>query len=246
MDHAAHRIDDPAGGVGELAQRGEPAREREVAQDHLVAAVFPGGEELGQPFAPPQRGLGMPDPRVAPEHLGDEAQLEDMHQLVADGMAEVAVAPGEREGDPALQELRDAEQALRRHEGEHVRLLEVGVRGVDDERHAALHVVCEAALQHAVALLGVSERHATQLVLFRIEVEVHVLTAQHAPIEAAVLDLVLPEVAELGRRRRGEGREEEQRAPDRPPHQRWMLRMRSPWATPASTLRPATTRPKTV
>src|SRR5256712_13014718 len=102
----------------------------------------------------------MPDPRVAPEHLGDEAQLEDMHQLVADGMAEVAVASGERGGDPALQELPDAEQAPPRSKGGHVRLLEVGGRGGEDERHAARRGVGEAAPQETVPLLWVRERAA--------------------------------------------------------------------------------------
>src|SRR2546430_12600732 len=44
---------------------------------------------------------------------------------------------------------------LFRSEREHVRLLEVGVRGVDDQRHAALHVVHEAALR--------SEEHTSEL-----------------------------------------------------------------------------------
>src|SRR2546425_5250985 len=45
--------------------------------------------------------------------------------------------------------------------------------------------------------LGVGERHATELLLFRIEIEVHVLAAQHAPIEAAELDRSEEHTSEL-------------------------------------------------
>jgi len=54
------------------------------------------------------------------------------------------------------------------------------------------------ALERVVALFGVRQSHAAQLFFFGIVVEVDVLAAQHPPIKAAVLDLVLPEVAVLG------------------------------------------------
>ncbi|PYO70218.1 MAG: hypothetical protein DMD69_00350 [Gemmatimonadetes bacterium] len=133
----------------------------------------------------------------------------ELHQLVAQGVAEIEIAAGERQGHALLQELRHAEQSLGRHERQDVGLLEIGVRGVDDERDAPVGVVIEAPLQGAVALLGVRQRDTGELLLLGIVVEVDVLAAQHVPIEAAVLDLVLPEVPELGGRRAG--KENEQR-----------------------------------
>jgi len=64
--------------------------------------------------------------------------------------------------------------------------------------------VIETAFQGVVTRFGVRQRDAPQLFFFGIVIEVHVLAAQHAPIEPTVLDLVLTEVAELGRERRGE------------------------------------------
>ena len=183
--------------------------------------------------------------RIAPEHFGLEAQLEDVDQLMPQGVAEVGVAACERQGDAALQELGDAEQALGRDEGQDVGLLEVGVGSVDDQRNAAAHRVVEAPRQHGVALFGIAERHAAELLFFRIEVEVHVVAAQHPPIKAAVLHLVLAEVAELGG---GGGRERRQRDEQEggAAHQRWMLRMRSPCVISDRTRASPTTRPNTV
>ncbi len=178
-------------------------------------------------------------------HHNGQAQLEFVHQLVADGVAELHVVAGERQRHAALQEIGDAEQALGRHEGQHVGLLEVGVRRVDDQGNAAVDGVRETPLQDAVTVLGVCEGDARQLFLFGIVVEVDVLAPQHMPVEIAVLNLVLPEVAEL-RRGAGRGAAEGQQQQPAPPAHRWMLRMRSPWAIWLSTVSPETTRPNTV
>ena len=140
----------------------------------------------------------MPETRVAPECLGREAQLEDVHQLVADRVPKLGIAPAERQRHSTPQELGDAEQALGRDERQDVGLLEIAVRGIHDQRDAPRDRVVEASLERVVTLFRVRQRHAAQLFLFGIVVEVDVLAAQHTPIKAAVLNLVLPEVAVLG------------------------------------------------
>src|SRR5213078_1461470 len=55
VDRATQRIDDPARGVGQIAERRQPARDREVAQHHLVPRVLTRREELRQALRPPQR-----------------------------------------------------------------------------------------------------------------------------------------------------------------------------------------------
>ncbi len=162
-----------------------------------------------------------------------EAQLEDVHQLVSQRVAEVGVAPGKRQRHAALQELGGAEQAFGRREGQDVGLFKVGVGGVNDQRHAAAHRVGEAPLQRVVARFGVRQRHPSQLLFFGIVVQIHMFAAQHAPVEAPILDLVLAEVPELRRGRRGEPGQQDDRGGERVEraHYRWMLRMRSPIAT---------------
>ena len=179
--------------------------------------------------------------------LAEQAQLEHVDQLVTQRMAEVGVAAGERQGHAAFQEFGGAEQPLGRHEREDVGLLEVSVRGIDDQRHSAADRVREPPLQHVVALLSVGERDPSQLFFFGIVVEVHVLAAEHAPVEAPILDLVLAEVPELRRGRRGEPRQQDDRGGEQvEAHQRWMLRMRSPIAIRGSVRMSPVTRPKTV
>ena len=203
MDAAAHRIHQAAVGVGQIRQRRQVPRDRHVAQHHLVAAVLPRGEELGEPFGPPQRHPGLPETRVAPERLRREAQLVDVHELVTDRMPEFGVAAAERQRDAALEKLGDTKQPFGRNERQDVGLLEIAVRRVDNERNASSNCVIETALKRIVTLFGVRQRHPPQLFFFGIVIEVDMLAAQHAPIKAAVLNLVLPEVAVLGRQEGG-------------------------------------------
>ena len=197
MDAAADRVHEPAVGVRQIGQRRQPPRDRHVAQHHLVAAVLARREELGQPFGPPQRHPGLPEARVPSERLRREAQLEDVHQLVTDRMPEFGVAAAERQRDATLQKLGDPQQPFGRDERQDIGLLEIAVRRVDDQWNAPRDGVVEAPLERVVARFGVRQRHAAQLFFFGIVVEVDVLAAQHPPLKAAVLDLVLSEVAVL-------------------------------------------------
>ena len=204
VEDAAHRIDEAAVGVRQVAQGRQLPADGHVTEHHLVPTVFARREVLGEPFGPPERQRRLTDAGVAVERLGGEADLEHMHQLVAERVAELAVAAPERQRHATLQELRDAQQPLGRNEGQDVRLLEVRMGGVDNERDTPRDGMIEAPLERVIALLGIGERHPPQLLGVGVIVEVDVLTAEHVPIEAPVLDLVLAEVAELGGERRGE------------------------------------------
>src|SRR5437867_5658817 len=203
MDDATHRIDETPVRILELRQRRQPPRDRHVTEDHLIAAVLTRREEFRETLCPPQRYARLPNARIASERLGGEAQLKDVDQLVANRVPEFGVAATERQRHTPFQEFRDAEQAFGRNERQDVGLLEIGMRSVDDEGNAPRHRVIEAPLEVVVALFRVGKRHAPELFLFRIVVQVDVFAAQDAPVELAILDLVLAEVAELRRQEGG-------------------------------------------
>ena len=194
VDRAAQRVYHAAEYVLQLLEPGHPTRNGELPHHHLVQRVLPFGPVLGQALRPPQRyehapRTGMPDVGVV-----DDRQLEGVHQLVSDRVPELCVVAVERHRHPLLQELGDSEDTLGRDEREDVRLLEVGVRRVDDERDATGRREAELLLEVEEALLRVVESNAGELLLGRIEVEIDVRSAQHLPIESAVLHLVLAEV----------------------------------------------------
>ena len=80
--------------------------------------------------------------------------LECMYELVAEHMVGFGERAGQRQHDPPLQSFGDAARALANHAADHVGLLEVGVRGVEDERLASLHLVLEDAREPRVPALG--------------------------------------------------------------------------------------------
>ncbi len=133
----------------------------------------------------------------------EDGELEDVDELVAQRVAEFRVTAPERQRHSSLQEFSDTENSLRRDEGEDVRLLEVDVGGVDDERNALADFVAEPSRERVVTLLGVDERGARDAFFLRIEKDIDVLAGNDVPIEATILDLVLAEPADLrsGRRK---------------------------------------------
>src|SRR5687767_957705 len=138
-------------------------------------------------------------------------ELEHVHELMAKRVAKLRIAAAEWQRDPALEKLSDAKNALGRDEREDVRLLEVDVGCVHDEGNALTHFVAETASKRVVALLGVHQGRAGDALFFGIEEHVHVLSREHVPIEATILDLVLAEAADLG----VHGRSAEQRRDQR-------------------------------
>jgi hypothetical protein len=133
-----------------------------------------------------------------------------VHELVAEDVVGVAQRFGERHDDPVLQALGEPARGLRQGRGRRVRLLEVGLVGVHDDRLAVFEIVLEHAAQARVPALGHPGGIGDQRVVFRlVRVEVEALGLQHVPVELLVLDLVAAEVLGLGGH--GERREEERR-----------------------------------
>ncbi len=91
---------------------------------------------------------------------------------------------------------------------ERVRLLEIGVRSVEEKRDPLLDVVPEELRELGVAPLGHPRRILHRLLFGRIEVDVEVLGLEDLPVELVVLDLVLAEDLGPGGRRDEEGQGE--------------------------------------
>src|SRR5690606_30036572 len=179
--------------------------------------------------------------------LGDLRDLEGVHQFVPEGVAELCVVAPERERDASLQVLGEAEDAVRDEARKDIGLLEVLVRGVDDERNALEGMVAESSLEDGKALLGVGECHARDPLLFGIVVDVDVLAAEHVPLEFAVLDLVLAERLRLGgRARREEHQRERGECQTAGGHRISIFSILSSCTVRSTTSIPSTTRPKIV
>ena len=124
-----------------------------------------------------------------------------MYELVAEDVVVVGVDAGERHDDTGPIGLRDAAGPFLELLAHHVRLLEVGVVGVEDERLSIKRVPEGVRVPRVPSL-----RHARRIVddqrLRRIEEIVEVLRLEDLPREGLVLNLVAPEVL-LGLRRNG-------------------------------------------
>ncbi len=219
VDLPADGVDDAALDPGELAKRGEAPGEREVAHHHLVAGVLSAGPELRQSLAPPEREVEPAVPRSLEIGLAEQVELEDVHHLVPEGVAELGEVPPERHRDPALQEVRRPEQPFGRGEGKDVGLLEVGVRGIDHQRDPLGDIVAELHRQRVEARLGVSQGGGRQVGFGGVVVQIDVRAAHDPPVELPVLDLVLAEGEKLrlepGWERRAKGGDS--RHQDEPP-----------------------------
>ncbi len=135
----------------------------------------------------------------------------------------VQVAVG-REHDAPLQELEEPADAVGDEARRGVRLLEVDVRRVEDERRAPAERRSEAVFELVDLLLGHRRAHLGECPRLGVVVDVEVLRPQPVPPEALVGHLVAPEVvAVLRHRRRCDGqrrrRKEHERA-QAPPHRR--------------------------
>ena len=166
-------------------------------------------EVLGHPLDEPQRQprrAGLDEPRSRSAVAGD-VELEGVHQLVPDHVVGLPERAGERQHDPALEELGDAAGPLAELARDGVGLLEIGMAGVEDERLPAVELVVEHAREPLVPALGHPTRLLGGFLLRLVVVDVEVLGPQHLEVERPVLDLVTAEVLGLGHR--GEKRDEE-------------------------------------
>ncbi len=205
MDLAAQRVGDEAHHVAEPLQARHLTPQHQVADEHGVLAVLFRAPTLGQALRPPQRDVRRPEAGILGVGAAQLRQLEEVNQLVPNRVPEVLVAAVERQCDAPLQELREAGDPLREEIRGDVRLLEVLMRRVDDQRYAPERAVAEQRREGVEALLGVAQRQLRQRLLLRIIVDIHVGSGEDVPIEIGVLDFVLAEGNvlrhEWGRRR---------------------------------------------
>ena len=121
---------------------------------------------------------------------------------------ELGERPGIREDDAPLHELGEALHALRNEEGAHVRLLEVVVGAVDDERDHAGDFVLELGREILIALFGEDQGQPRDRLFLGIVENLDVIALQGQPVEILVLNLVFPEGVVLRCGRRCDGKYE--------------------------------------
>ncbi|MBK8004364.1 MAG: hypothetical protein IPK12_10630 [Gemmatimonadetes bacterium] len=192
------RVAEPHGGVGIHAAQGQVLRhaldepERRV---HLDDGLHVGAR------APP-----------APDVV-----LELVHHLVLQHVLQLQVGARERQDDPLLEEVGDAARPLaRRLAAQRVGLLEVRVRGVEDDGLPLPVLVPEDLRQDRVRPLRHPPRVEGRLARLGVEVDVEVLGLEDLEVELPVLDLVLAEV--LGGKQGGQGAEEQEAEPETTQH----------------------------
>ena len=164
-----------------------------VAHPHRGERIFAAEREvLGHAFDEPERQRVEPHQSAARRAFRDVV-LKDVHELVAEHVVVVGVDARERHDDARPVRLRDAARAFLELLADDVRLLEVRMIGVEDER-LAVERVPERVRVARVPALGHARRVVDDQRLRRIEEIVEVIRLEDFPVEALVLNLVPPEV----------------------------------------------------
>ena len=191
--------------VVQLPDRGQLVMLRGVAQPHGRVRVHGAEREvLGHPLDEPQREARSAGHAEAALTLPGDVELEGVNQLVADHVVRFSERPGERKHDAALENLRHPAGALAQLSPNRIRLLEIRVAGVQDQRLAAVQPMVEDLGEPGVPALRQAPRLLGGRPLRRIVVHVEVIGLEDLEIEAAVLDLVAPEVLGCGGGRYGD------------------------------------------
>jgi hypothetical protein len=149
-------------------------------------------EILGHALDQPERQSVEPHQSAARRPLGDVV-LEDVHQLVAEHVIVVGVDAGERHDHARAIRLRDAARSFLELLADDVRLLEIGVVGVEDQR-LSIERVTKRVRMPRVPALGHSTGVANDRRLRPVEEVIEVLRLQDFPVEAFVLDFVASKI----------------------------------------------------
>ena len=212
-ERVAPAIREEARVAPQVLDLGELVVEDRVPQPHRRVRVLASDRQvLGQPLDDPERQAL--EPLLAARHrdlLGDVV-LERVHELVAQHVVRVAHRLGERHDDPVLEALREPARRLREGRGRGVRLVEVRLVGIEDQRLPLVELVVEHRADAAVPALRHPPRVEDQVrVLLGVAVDVEALGLDDVPVEVLVLDLVAPEVLRLGGARQDRGQPDQQR-----------------------------------
>jgi hypothetical protein len=117
-----------------------------------------------------------------------------VYQLVPDGMLERRVRAVKRDNHPSLEELGETRHVLRQQAGNNVGLFKIVGRAVDDQGYLAGDVKIELVLQVNIAILSYFCRYLGDLFFLQIKVDLEMLGGQNLPLEAGVLNFILPEI----------------------------------------------------
>ena len=159
----------------ELADFGQLSFQHHVREDHGPLGVPPGRPVLGLPLREPERRDHEASAAVLGVGLVQDRELEDVHHLVVEHVAEFGVGARVREHHAALHEVREPLNPFGNEERAHVRLLEVVVRAVDDHRDHARHLVLKLGREILVALLGEDDGEPGDRLFLRVIEDLDVL-----------------------------------------------------------------------
>ena len=147
-------------------------------------------------FDEPQREpdrAGHVQPRASrplPRHV----ELEGVHEFVAEQVIGLVERHHHRHDEPPLQDLREALRALVDELAGGVRLLEIRMVGVEDNRLALAELVIEYPGEPGVPALGQAADHLRADRALVVVVDVEVLRLEHLEVERLVDHLVSTEV----------------------------------------------------
>ncbi len=106
----------------------------------------------------------------------------------------ISVRARQRHDHAILERLGDASQALTQVTGECIRLLKIGVVGIQNDRLGPFELMLKYARESLVPPLSHTRRVLDRFALFRIEMDVVVRGLEDLEVERLILDLVPPEV----------------------------------------------------
>ena len=124
--------------------------------------------------------------------------LKGMDELVSQDMVCFCERGCQREDDSAFYPFRHTARSLADGSADDVRLLEVGMRGIEHQRLSALDVVVEHLRETRVPTLGQPADACSRPTFFVVEVDVKVFSLQQFEFELFVLNFVAAEVLGLG------------------------------------------------
>ncbi len=185
---------------------------RGVAQEHIGIRIPAEGGVLTDALVEPE---GEDERRTAGEEGLDGPAVEHvvddrMDKFMVNDVAELAVAPLERNHHAVLEELGDTADALLQVLPDHVRLLEIVVGIVHDNRNPVRDLVPEEMTDGNVrAFRGFGGKHGQVIPPLRV-VDVKVIALNELPGEPLILNLVLAEDGVLRFRDRRTERDQQQ------------------------------------
>ena len=168
-----------------------------VPHDHFVGLVGRAGPVFRQPLRKPERKKALRGNAVVPNHAKHLGVGEHMHQFVPNHPPELMHVAVGGNNDPAFQKFEKSADSGGNEARRNVRLPEMQVRGIKNERRAVRKRKIEPVLQFFIGFLGKRGAVFGEFPHFRIVVNVEMLRFEDVPIEMLVLHLVAPEMGRI-------------------------------------------------